>query len=179
VNETQRHWQPPLPAQVRDAAHRANTLLSAVSRHRDKVVGRGMFRMMARLVAERQAVNQNRNTGRGAFRSQARVAAMLAEARHRLLGRPVRRRGKWVSWVTDGPRLKRKHRMTRRPPWRPKLDNTRLRRAVRDLRTTFRIKRLVAEDQVIATMPGAGTAKDTPRWRRSMRARLRQNNPVP
>jgi hypothetical protein len=57
---------------------------------------------------------------------------------------------------------------------RPRHDDARLGRAVADLQKTFRIDRYEAEDQVIATMLDADDPrKNTARWRRSMRARLR------
>ena len=169
----------PLPAQVRKAADRAFVLFDAVSRavaadrrHRSKV-GRGTFLGQANLVAERQAVDRILKTGRGAFRSQVGVVAILAETRRRLLDRPTRRHGRWVNWVTEGPRLRRRHRATGQPSGRPKHDDRILRRAVAKLQSTFRLSRLEAENAVIATMLAADEPQITGRKLRSIRARLR------
>jgi hypothetical protein len=179
--EPDRHASCVLPRQVRRVSAEADAVLSAVSRAtraytnpKRPGISQWAFRMRALAAAQRKAARQARKAGRGAFGLWARVGADQATARRRkLYRRRMLRRGKSVMWVTAGPRSKRRHRATGQAPWRPKLDNTRPRRAVGDLRKTFRIKRLVAEDQVIATLPGSGTAKDTPRWRRSMRTRLR------
>jgi hypothetical protein len=171
-----------MPRQYQRAGAKADVQLSAISRAtrayaNSKLHGlsRWAFRMRAQAAAERKAACQAGKAGRGVFRLWAWVAADQAAARRRKLYSRFRlRRGKSVMWVIAEPRGKRRHRATGRARWRPRHDDTKLRRAVADLRQTFRINRLTAEDQVIATMPGAGTAKDTPRWRLSMRARLRR-----
>jgi hypothetical protein len=119
----------------------------------------------------RRAAMRVLRAGRGVHRLRAlEMAAMRAE--YRPGRRFIRRTVRHVSWVTEGPKLKRAHRKTGRTMHRPKNDDASAKRAVERLQKIFRLDRRAAEGVVIPTM--SGTRKPNGQRERSLRERLRK-----
>jgi hypothetical protein len=119
----------------------------------------------------RQVAIRVLGAGRGAYKLRAlELAALRAAYRPGRLF--VRRMPRHVSWVTEGPKLRRPHRRTGRPKHRPKNDDASAKSAVRELQKVFGLNRRAAEDVIIRTL--SSEQKPNAQRERSLRERLRK-----